>query len=128
MPCRPGAARVFVVDDEPVIATTLATILRMSGFSVTAFTDPLKALASAMIEGPDLVVSDVAMPGLSGIELALQIKALCPTCKVLLFSGQAATVNFLEDAERIGEHFHILPKPVNPADLLKAIRDQGAEN
>ncbi|AXC15027.1 Chemotaxis regulator - transmits chemoreceptor signals to flagelllar motor components CheY [Acidisarcina polymorpha] len=120
--------RVLVVDDEPIIATTLATILRMNGFFATAFTDPVKALASALVDTPDLLISDIVMPGLSGIDLAIQIKALCPKCKVLLFSGQARTVNFLYDAERLGENFHILPKPVHPIDLLKAIREQGAEN
>jgi len=119
---------VFVVDDEPVIASTLAALLRMSGFVATSFTDPRKALASALVHAPDLVISDVVMPLLSGIDLALQIKAVCPACKVILFSGQARTVNFLHDAERLGEHFHILPKPLHPTDLLQAIRDQGLAN
>ena len=124
----PEAIKVFVVDDEPVIASTVATILRMSGFTVLSFTDPVKALAYALVEAPNLIVSDVVMPGLSGVELALQIKALCPQCKVLLFSGQANTVNFLHDAERLGENFHIMPKPLRPSDLLRAIKEQGLEN
>ena len=61
--------RVFVVDDEPVIASTLAAILRMNGFSARFFTCPLEALAAARSESPDLVISDVAMPGISGIDL-----------------------------------------------------------
>ena len=120
--------KVFVVDDEPVFATTLTAILNMSGFSATVFTDPIEALASALQNPPHLVISDVIMPGLSGFDLAYRIKALCPQCKVMLFSGQANTVEFCYDAERIDEHFHILPKPLRPADLLKAIRDQEYEH
>ena len=119
---------VFVVDPEPVIASSLAAMLRLGGFSASTFTNPLEALASALIETPDLLVSDVMMSELSGVELATQIKALCPTCKVLLFSGEAKNVDFLYDAERVSENFHILPKPVFPSDVLKAINEQGKSN
>jgi CheY-like chemotaxis protein len=120
--------RVFVVDDEPVIASTLASILRMSGFSAAPFTNPLKALESALLDPPDLLLSDVVMPQMSGIDLAMQIRVLCPACKILLFSGQAATVDFLQDAQRVDQNIQILPKPINPGDLLSAIRAQGLEN
>jgi CheY-like chemotaxis protein len=73
----PGS-RVFVVDDEPVIASSLAAILRMNGFSARFFTSPLAALAAARSESPDLVISDVAMPDISGIELAIQMRAQYP--------------------------------------------------
>jgi CheY-like chemotaxis protein len=110
--------RIFVVDDEPVIASTLAAILQMNGFSAKFFTCPLEALAAARLKAPDLLISDVAMPGISGIELAIQIRALFPTCKVLLFSGQAATVDLLQDARAQGHDFDLLLKPVPPTEFL----------
>jgi CheY-like chemotaxis protein len=58
-----SSTRVFIVDDEPVIASSLAAILQMNGFSARFFTCPLEALAAARSESPDLVISDVAMPG-----------------------------------------------------------------
>jgi DNA-binding NtrC family response regulator len=119
---------VFVVDDEAVIASTLAAMLRVSGFSATWFTDPMDALHAAYLYAPDLLLSDVVMPGLSGVDLAVQIQTLCPECKVLLFSGQANTVDFQKDAQRVCSTFHILPKPINPGDLLRAIREQGLQN
>ena len=119
---------MFVVDDEPVIASTLASILRLSGFFAVAFTDPVKALESALLLSPDLLLSDVVMPQMSGIDLATQIRILCPGCKILLFSGQAATVDFLKDAQRVDENIQILPKPIHPGELLKAIQAQGLEN
>src|SRR5271168_2130872 len=96
---------IFVVDDEPVIASSLAAILRMNGFSARFFTRPLEALAAARSESPDLVISDVAMLGISGIELAIQMTAQCPNCKILLFSGRAATWDLLEGARAQGYDF-----------------------
>jgi CheY-like chemotaxis protein len=113
----PGS-RVFVVDDEPVIASSLAAILRMNGFSARFFTSPLEALAAARSESPDLVISDVAMPGVSGIELAIQMRAQYPNCKILLFSGQAAT---LEGARAQGYDFRLLQRPVFPSVFLSEI-------
>jgi len=117
--------RVLVVDDEQVIAHTLAIILNQGGFAAAAFTNPLLALESARMERPDLVISDVVMPELSGIDLAIEVKALCPNCKILLFSGQAATTDLLKIARDNGHNFELLSKPVHPTDLLNAIRKLG---
>ena len=113
--------RVFVVDDETVIATTLGTILQMRGFEAHAFNLPIEALQAARELQPDLLITDVVMPLHSGIELAIQMREFCPNCKVLLFSGQAATVDLLAQAGASGHHFDVLTKPVHPADLLKKI-------
>jgi CheY-like chemotaxis protein len=110
--------RIFVVDDEPVIASTLAAILQMNGFSAKFFTCPLEALTAARSKAPDLLISDVDMPGISGVELAIRMRAQYPTCKILLFSGQAATVDLLEDARAQGHQFDLLLKPVPPTELL----------
>jgi DNA-binding response OmpR family regulator len=109
---------IFVVDDEPVIASSLAAILRMNGFSARFFTCPMEALAAARSESPDLVISDVAMPGISGIDLAIQMRAQYPNCKILLFSGQAATLDLLEGARAQGYDFRLLQKPVHPSEFL----------
>ena len=114
---------IFVVDDEQIIATTLTLILQNSGYLAQAFFNPLQALAAARLEAPDLVISDVVMPQLTGVELAIQIRAMCPSCKVILFSGQAQTGDLLSVAREQGHNFNLLPKPVHPADLLRYIKD-----
>ena len=72
---------VFVVDDEVVISKSLALILQRSGYTTRFFTDPLEALEHIRASPPDLLISDVAMPQLSGIDLAIQTQAHCPIAK-----------------------------------------------
>ena len=113
---------VYVVDDEPVIATTLAAILKANGFEAVSFIDPLEALLAAESNTPQLLITDVMMPQLNGVDLGVQFKAIHPECKVLLFSGQAATADLLHDAREQGHSFELLTKPIHPKDLLSAIK------
>jgi CheY-like chemotaxis protein len=117
--------RVFVVDDEKVISSTLAIILNQSGFEAEAFSSPIDALDAVSKNPPNLLLSDVMMPEMTGVELAIAIRNKCPDCKVLLFSGQASTADLLETARSQGHDFALLHKPVHPVDLLQAIRNTG---
>ncbi len=110
--------RVLVVDDETRIADTLAAIFRNAGYEAAAAYDGSSALAQCESFRPDLVVTDVVMPGMNGVEMAIQVKQQYPGCKVLLFSGQASTANLLEEARRSGYDFDLLTKPVHPKELL----------
>jgi len=114
---------VLVVDDEKVIADTLSIILKKSGFSAITAYDGHTALQLANDLRPDLLISDVMMPGMTGIELAIAVTQNIPMCKILLFSGQAATVDLLEKARNAGHNFTTLTKPVHPTDMLKRISE-----
>ncbi len=114
------AKRIFVVDDERVIADTLAIILRNSGYEATAFYDAQSALEQFESLQPELVISDVMMPGMNGVEMAVLIRDRHPACKILLFSGHAATMDVLEEARKQGYDFELLSKPIHPKDLLAA--------
>src|SRR5579864_8491799 len=114
--------KVLVVDDERVIADTLTTILNQAGFEASAAYTGTGAVESAKASRPDLVISDVIMPDMNGIDAAIKIRQLLPACKVLLFSGQAATAGLLERARAQGHEFEILAKPVHPQDLLAKIK------
>lgn len=122
-PSQKKPIRVFVVDDERVIASTVAAILNMSGFEATAFSTPEEAIDSAKTECPSLLITDVAMPGMNGIELAMRFQSSCADCKILLFSGQASTGDLLKDARNQGHDFQLLTKPVHPDDLIAAVRN-----
>jgi CheY-like chemotaxis protein len=115
----------FVVDDEEVIATTLALILKGSGFEVVAFTDPVKALLAAEMRCPDFLITDVMMPVLNGVDLAVQFKAIYPQCRVLLFSGAIFSSSLIEGAREKGHEFQILAKPVHPNELLSTLKQMG---
>ena len=112
---------VLVVDDEAVIADTLAVILGQSGFMAIPAYDGRSALEMAELVPPDLLLTDVVMPGMSGIDLALAIRQNIPSCKILLFSGQSATVDLLADAGEAGRDFAVLNKPIHPTDLLARV-------
>jgi CheY-like chemotaxis protein len=114
---------VLVVDDERVIADTLATILSRNGFAPMIAYDGKTALELAAIIPPDLLLTDVAMPGMTGIDLAIAIAGPIADCKILLFSGQASTVDLLDRARHAGHHFNLLSKPVHPTDMLKRISE-----
>lgn len=114
--------KVLVVDDEQVIADTLAKILDLNGYDASAVYTGTAAVESARSLQPDLIISDVIMPDMDGIEAAIQIRAFLPNCKILLFSGQAATADLLEKARSRGHEFEILGKPVHPSDLLAKLK------
>jgi CheY-like chemotaxis protein len=112
------AKRIFVVDDEKIIADSLSAILKKSGFDASAFYDAETALSACEIAVPECIISDVTMPGMNGIDLAMQIRERFPACTILLFSGQAATFDLLATARSRGHDFELLSKPVHPKDLL----------
>jgi CheY-like chemotaxis protein len=114
--------KVLVADDERVIADTLAMILNQSGFDARSVYSGEKALELAESFHPDMLISDVIMADLNGIDAAIRIRALLPEIKILLFSGQAATADLLEKARADGYEFEILAKPVHPQDLLSRLR------
>ncbi|MGA2730465.1 MAG: response regulator [Terracidiphilus sp.] len=118
---RVNRRTAFVVDDENIIASTLELILISEGFNARSFVDPLDALNAAQSVSPDLLLTDVIMPNINGIELAIQIRQLCPDCKILLSSGQVMTNDLLVAAGLQGHHFEVLAKPVHPRDLLETI-------
>jgi DNA-binding response OmpR family regulator len=114
---------VLVVDDESVIADTVTEILSRSGFAAMPAYDGESALESALLTPPELLISDVVLPGMSGIDLAIAVKRVFPDCKIILFSGQAASSHLLASASSRGHQFLLLAKPIHPADLLARVRE-----
>jgi two-component system nitrogen regulation response regulator NtrX len=113
--------RIFVVDDAPLIASTIADILRMSGFSAASFTDPREALAAAIAESPDLLLCDLYMPDLSGLELASLLKSAQLDCDIILFSGHPHAADLVDEARDRGHLFKFLHKPIPPLQLIHEV-------
>lgn len=118
----PAKPKVLVADDERVIADTLAIILNQSGFDAKAVYSGEAAVETSESWRPNMLISDVIMADLNGIDAAIRIREKLPSCKILLFSGQAATADLLDQAARAGHQFEILAKPVHPQDLLAKLR------
>jgi len=115
------AHRVLVIDDEADIADSLTDILILHGYDAVAFHDGLSAIESARSHCPDIVVSDVVMPKLNGVDTVAAIHEFCPEVRIVLLSGQALTMDILEKARAAGRDFEVLPKPIHPYLLLKKI-------
>lgn len=115
-------SRILVVDDERIIADTLAALLNHAGFKSTAVYSGADAVREARRWKPDVVICDVIMPDINGIEASIEIKNTLPACKILLFSGQFATAELLQDARASGHDFELLAKPIHPQDILDKLR------
>ena len=117
------APRILVVDDEKVIADTIVQILNRDGFIAEAAYGGEEAIERARHHCPDLVLSDILMPQVDGVEAAIAIRTNCPDTRIILFSGQSATVEILARARDRGHTFELLPKPIHPTQLIKHLRE-----
>ena len=114
--------RILVVDDERLIADTIVQILNRNGFIAEAAYSGEQAITLAKLHCPELVLSDVMMPHVDGVEAAIAIREQCPDTRIVLFSGQAATMEILARARERGYNFELLPKPIHPTQLIKHLR------
>jgi DNA-binding response OmpR family regulator len=114
--------RVLIVDDENAIADTLAMILEQAGFEARAVYSGETALEQARTFAPDVLICDVIMPGIPGIETAIRLRALLPSCKIFIVTGQTCPADLLDEAQAQGYEFEILNKPMHPPDLLARMR------
>jgi CheY-like chemotaxis protein len=119
--------RILVADDDRVIADTLSQILRLSGYETETVSSGEQAVSSAAKRKPDILITDVVMGGISGIEAAVQILEFHPACLVILISGQANTADHLSSILRRGRQLEILAKPVHPRVLLDRIASFAAQ-
>jgi CheY-like chemotaxis protein len=114
------SARILVVDDEQIIALALAAILEKNGYDVEKAFSGDEAVAKAADFNPDLLLSDVSMGTMTGIEAATQITAKLPRCRVLFLSGHASKADIAEAAPK-RMVYSFASKPLHPADLLSAL-------
>ena len=109
---------VLVVDDEPAVADSLVATLHRSGYAAIAAYDGKDALETALLVPPEVVIADVELPGMNGIELALALKSTIPDCKILLLSGKETTAERPASASVMAHEFEVLNKPIKPSDLF----------
>jgi len=113
-----GGRRILIVDDEPAITETLGTIFSQSGYAVCTAVSAEEAIDAIAAWEPDLAILDVMLPCMNGIELAIVLRQNHARCRLVLFSGHAATQTLAEEAAKKGNIFEILSKPVHPLFML----------
>jgi DNA-binding NtrC family response regulator len=117
---RAGETSVLVVDDEPLIRETLAEFLGQEGMQVTACASGEEALARAGEQRFDIVLCDVHLPGLDGLELLDRLRRISPETFVLLITAYATVENAVEAFQR-GAHDYLM-KPILHDEVLAKIR------
>ena len=118
--------KVLLVDDEEDFAATLAERLEMRGLKTTMSTDGEEALALVAAEHPHVVVLDVMMPGLGGLDILKYLRRVNPEVQVILLTGQGSTKEGIEGMK--AGAYDYLTKPVEIDQLVDKIcqaRDQG---
>lgn len=116
-------ARVMLVDDDADTLDVLSEWLTLSGYEVKTASDGLTAISLAKQEGFDLVVTDLHMPGLNGLQLLAMLKAMDPTLMVIFLTGQG-TMEAAIAALREGRAFDFLQKPLNDLQHLNQVLER----
>ncbi|MCJ7629399.1 MAG: response regulator [Longimicrobiales bacterium] len=119
-----NALRVLIVDDEEELVSALVERLNLRGFAARGVTTGAEALV--VLEGQefDVVLLDVKMPGLGGIEVIRRIKGIRPKLEVILLTGHGS-VKSIEEGMALGA-FEYLMKPVKIDNLVQVLNAAGA--
>lgn len=124
-------ARILVIDDDPDICRILTLVLVRHGYHVEVHLHGASAIASFRANPADLIITDVYMPEMDGIELILELDEVAPTVPVIVMSGGGITSmeSVLTDAHHFGA-ISTLTKPIDVVALLAAVRSAlaGPEN
>lgn len=111
--------RILVVDDDPAMVDTLCDILDLEGWTPERAYSGEEALAVARSGGPGVVLMDIKMSGLNGVEALRALREVRPDVKVVLMTAYSAS-SLLEEAVRAGA-VAVLAKPLDPAEVMRLL-------
>lgn len=120
---------VLLIDDDMFVRSTLEDTLTEAGYSVTAFADGREAVRRIADLRADLVVTDLLMPNMDGVELIRQLRSQKPGLKILAISGGGPNIGLqlLDIAGKMGAN-RTLPKPFSPLEFVEAVRALERDN
>lgn len=115
-------ARILIIDDEPEVLRVLKRILEKEGHSVAEAPDGEAALQQFEGHPADLVITDIFMPGMDGIEFLMHVRTAFPQARVVAMSGGGILPRdqILGDATHLGAHV-VLQKPFTREEVLQAV-------
>ncbi len=107
---------ILIVDDEPIVADALAMVFREKGYKTMLAYDGESAVGVSRVTPPDILLTDVVMPGMDGIRLARHFHQHLPATRIVLLSGIAGCASI-----DLGFEATVLAKPIYPAQLIREI-------
>jgi len=120
------AFKVLIVDDERLLADTTSMILSKAGFVTRKAYNGWEALEIVSEFRPHYLLTDVLMPIMNGVDLAIAVSKMLPATRILLISGQAGVSSILEEGKAKGYEFPLLAKPAHPFKLIERLRSLGS--
>jgi DNA-binding NtrC family response regulator len=112
--------RILVLDDEPIVCKRLKPAFQKAGYDVEAFTDSAQAMARVEQAPFDVVITDLKMEGLDGMQFLTRVKELSPSAGVVIITG-FATLETAKESFRKGA-FDFVAKPFKLSDILETVR------
>ena len=112
---------ILIVDDEPSITDSLAAIFQIHGYTALRAYSGEMAIELARKFKPDFAILDIMMDGMSGVDAAILLRAICPRCRTILLTGAQASADLLSAAAKLGHDFRVLAKPIHPELLLREL-------
>ena len=109
--------RVMIVDDEAEFAGTLAVRLRMRGYEMHVVTAPCDTMRMLEEIRPDILLLDLRLPGISGVEILMSARQACPDTKVILLTGHLDLEQTIEGLRL--DSFHYIMKPIDIKELIE---------
>ncbi|RLB36385.1 MAG: endopeptidase La [Deltaproteobacteria bacterium] len=119
--CSMRPFSILVVDDEPVARTNLEYVLRKEGYEVVAAENGAEALEKLEVREFDLLLTDLKMDKVDGIELLKRAKKIVPSIEIVIFTGYA-TVSSAVEALQLGAA-HYLTKPISLDELREVVKN-----
>lgn len=126
---KAASAEILVVEDDPQVRAMLRQVLEVAGFGVREASDGKDAMKRWQERPSDLVITDLLMPEMDGLEVISQLRKLSPATKIIAITGGGPTkrLNFLQPAKLLGAS-RTLHKPFERAELLQHVRDLLAQS
>ena len=116
--------RILIVDDNIELAFILQMIVEAEGYDVRTAKDGREGYFTYLLFRPDLVISDLQMPGTSGFDLIRQIRDYDPNVKAIYMSADLGALQSLPEEERQKRSVRLLEKPFSKAELIHLISDE----
>jgi DNA-binding response OmpR family regulator len=118
---RPEAprGRILLIDDDRVFGMWATKVLQARGFEIKHLLDPLEGLRQVEAEAWDLVITDVEMPRMTGLEFLERVRRLDPSLPVAVVTAHPSVARAVTTLRQAGTEF--IPKPITPEDLVARI-------